>query len=93
VLNDVQEANISGLTCSHAPTGASLIHLVESRNVLIRGCQPEASDGVFLRLEGRHTAGIALVGNDLSRVGKVGDFAEGAAPTSLRSAGTLDPEP
>jgi hypothetical protein len=93
VLDDVQEANISGLTCSRAPTAASLIRLVQSRNVLIRGCQPEASDGVFLRLEGRDTAGIALVGNDLSRVGKVGDFAEGVPPTSLRSAGNLDPEP
>jgi hypothetical protein len=60
--------------------------------VLIRGCQPTAADGVFLRLEGGNTAGIALLGNDLSRVGKIAEFAEGVEPTVLRSAGNVEPQ-
>ncbi len=91
-LDDVQEANLSGLTCSYTPGAAPLVRLVQTRDVLIRGCQPNAPHGVFLRLEGRDTAGISLVGNDLSRVGKAGEFANGAAPISLRCAGNLDPE-
>ena len=50
------------------------------------------ADGVFLRLEGRDTAGIALLGNDFSRVGKVAEFGEGVDPTALRSAGNIEPK-
>jgi hypothetical protein len=67
--------------------------MTQARNVLIRGSQPVAPDGVFLRLEGDKTAGIALLGNDLSRVGKVAEFGEEVAPTVLRSAGNVEPKP
>jgi Glycosyl hydrolases family 28 len=92
VLDDVQEANISGLCCSHAAAALSVVRLVQARNVLIRGCQPAAADGVFVRLEGRDTAGITLIGNDLSRVGKIAEYGEGVDPNVLRSAGNLEPQ-
>jgi hypothetical protein len=88
-LDDVQDANISDLTCSHAFDAESLIGLLQARHVLIRGCQPKAADGVFLRLAGKDTADISLIGSDLSRVRTVSEFAEGAAPDSLRSVGNL----
>ena len=93
VLDDVQDANISGLSCSHATIAPSVVRMVQARNVLVRGCRPEAADGVFLRLEGRDTAGIALIGNDLSRVGKVAEYGEGVDPAVLRSAGNVEPKP
>jgi polygalacturonase len=89
VLDDVQDANISGLTCSHAPGAASIIGLAQSRDILIRGCRPDAADGVFLLLAGKDTSAIALIGNDLSRVRKAAEFASGAAAGSLRSVGNL----
>ena len=56
VCDDVEEANISGLSCSHAAAAPSVVRLAQGRNVLIRGCQPVIPDGVFLRLEGSNTA-------------------------------------
>lgn len=43
-------------------------------------------------IRSRGSGGIALIGNDLTRVGAVGEFAEGADPASLRSAGNLEPK-
>ena len=91
-LDDVQEANISNLSCSQAPTAAALIGMIQSRNVLIRGCRPETADGVFVRLAGKDTAGISLIGNDFSHIGQLSEFADEAAPASLRSAGNLSKE-
>ncbi|MFZ1936639.1 MAG: glycosyl hydrolase family 28-related protein [Thermoguttaceae bacterium] len=93
VLDDVQGANLSGLSCSHAAAAPAVVRMTQAENVFIRGCQPVIPDGVFLRLEGRDTAGIALVGNDFSRVGKVAEFGEWVAPTVLRSAGNVEPKP
>jgi polygalacturonase len=91
-LDDVQDADLSGLSCSCSPGAAPLIGLVQSRNVLIRGCRPNAADGVFLRMAGKDTAGIALIGNDLTRVDRVGEFVEGTASSSLRLSGNLQRE-
>ncbi len=88
-LDDVREANISGLTCSQAPDATALVGLLQCREALIRGCRPEAAGGVFLRLAGKDTADISLLGNDFRRVGRLSEFADGAPPASLRSAGNL----
>ena len=86
-LDDVQDADISGLTCSHAPAAAALIGLLQTRNVLIRGCRPKAADGVFLRLAGKDTADIALIGNDLSRVGSMQRVCRGSRSGLLAIVG------
>jgi polygalacturonase len=88
-LDDVQDANISDLTCAHARGAAPLVGLLQTRNLLIRGCQPKAAAGVFLRLAGKDTAGISLIGNDLSHIGTVSEFGEAAPADSLRSIGNL----
>jgi hypothetical protein len=93
VIDDLEGANISGLFCSHAAEAEPLVRLTQARDVLIRGCQPAIAEGVFLRLEGKDTAGIGLVGNDLSRVGKVAEFGDGVDAKVLRSAGNVDPQP
>jgi hypothetical protein len=84
---DVSGADIDELDCAYAPGAHALLRLTQSRDVLIRGCRPQAAGGVFLRLTGSETSGIALVGNDLRGVGKAREFADGAAPSGLRSAG------
>ena len=89
-FDDVQNADISGLTCSQSPAAASLIGLRHTQDVLIHGCQPKtAAQGVFLRLADKDTSGVALIGNDLSRVGAISEFADDAPPASLRSAANL----
>jgi polygalacturonase len=91
VLDDVQSAGVSNLVTSYATGAAPLLRLVGSRDVLIRGCSPNAPEGVFLRIEGNGCAAIALLGNDLSRVGRVSEFGGGADSTSLRCVANIDP--
>jgi hypothetical protein len=91
-FDDVQDANVSGLTCFQSPAAAPLVGLLQSRNILLRGSCPESGKGVFLRLAGKETSGIALIGNDLSRVSEISQFAEGAEESSLHSAGNLPEE-
>jgi hypothetical protein len=90
VLDDVQGGDIAGLNCVYTPAAAAVIRLAMSRDVLIRGCRPDAPEGVFLSLAGAETRGIALTGNDLSRVGRVCEFASGAVPGAVRAAGNID---
>jgi len=73
-----------------AAGAAPLVGLRESSNVLIRGSRPVATDGVFLRLAGKFTADISLIGNDLTRIGKIADFTDEAGPASLRSTGNIE---
>jgi polygalacturonase len=93
VLDDVQDIDISSLICFNTPNAAPFIRLTQTRNVLLRGCRPDAPTGVFLRLEGHDTAGIALIGNDLTHLVKTSEFAEDASPDSLRAVGNLNPKP
>jgi polygalacturonase len=90
LMDDVSEADLDNLACDYAPGALALLRLTKTREVLIRGCRPEAAGGSFLSLAGPETAGIALVGNDLRRVGKVAEYSDGATPTSLRSAGNIE---
>ena len=90
VLDDVREAGIGDLTCSCSPAAAPLIKIAAGDNVMIRGCRPDAPQGVFLRLEGRETRGISLIGNDLRRAGKVCEFTAGVDSSALRTEGNLD---
>jgi hypothetical protein len=91
-LDDVQDVNISGLNCSQAPAAAALVGLLQTRDVLIRGCRPQAPNGVFLRLAGKDNSGISLLGNDFSRVKQLSEFADEALPTSLKSIGNISKE-
>ncbi|MBN2218463.1 MAG: glycoside hydrolase family 28 protein [Pirellulales bacterium] len=88
VLDDVAGANISGLSCRQAPSAAATIGLVNTRDSLIRGCLPEGK-GAFLRLAGKETSGISLIGNDLSRMGRPSELADDASPAALQSMGNV----
>jgi hypothetical protein len=93
VLDDVQGANISGLDCSHAPDAAPPLHLVNAARIVVRGCQPEAPGGAFLRLDGSKCADIALIGNDFSQMAEIMELAEDVNVNALRSAGNIEPKP
>jgi polygalacturonase len=88
-LDDVHDANISVLGCTSAANAAALVGLRNSRNVLFRGCRPLAAEGLFLRIAGKETGGIALIGNILTEVAKLSEFADGADAQSVRLVGNL----
>lgn len=89
VLDDVQEASVDGLACSQAPGGAALVKAHNCRDILFRGCRP-VGGGSFLRVTGMDTARLGLVGNDLSRIKAVSEFADGASHAEVRLVGNLD---
>jgi len=91
-LDDVDDADISGLIASHSHGAAAIIGLLQTRNAMIRGCRPDLGDDAFLRLAGKDTADISLIGNDLRRVGRIAEFAEQADSASLQIAGSLLPK-
>ncbi len=67
-----------------APGGASpTLHLRNCRTVQIYGCRAAEGTGAFLRLEGPETAGVTLIGNDLSSAGRSVALGEGVGEGAL----------
>lgn len=75
MFDDVENLAVDGLDASFWPAGAAMLGLAQVRDALIRGCQPRAQKGVFLKLAGDKSQNIALVANDLSGIAKAADVA------------------
>jgi hypothetical protein len=65
--------------------------MVSTRAATIRGCRPLAPQGVFLKLDGKENAQIALLANDLRGAGKWLEAAP-EAKDALAQAGNLLPD-
>jgi len=93
VLDDVEDADASGLKLSPAAGAAALVRAVQTRNLLLRGSAPQAPGAAFLKIEGPASSGIGLVGNDLARVARVAELGPGVPPDALRQAENLVRKP
>ena len=71
VLDNVQDASITGLSAQVSPDAESLIRMTGSRDVLISASRVLGPVKVFLRLEGAASEGIMIDGGDLRKAGKV----------------------
>jgi hypothetical protein len=67
-LDDVAELAIDGLDAGFSAGAAPILSLAQARGVIIRGCQPRAKGGAFLKLTGDATRNVALIANDLDGV-------------------------
>jgi hypothetical protein len=74
-FDDVEDLAIDGLDATFSPGGAPMLSLIQSRGAIVRGCQPRAKDGLFLKLAGDKSRNIALIANDLSGAAKAADAA------------------
>jgi len=74
-FDDVENLAIDGFDAAFSPGGAAMLSLMQTRGAIIRGCQPRAKDGTFLKLAGDRSRNIALIANDLSGAGKPADVA------------------
>jgi polygalacturonase len=91
VFDDVETLDLDGLDCGYSSGAAALVKMAMTRGATIRGCRPLAPTGVFLKLEGKENAGIALLANDLRQVGKWLE-ADTAAPKDIvAQSGNLIP--
>ena len=83
VFDDVENLAVDSLDAAFWPGGAPLFSLLQVREALIRGCQPQAKDGTFLKLAGDRSRNIALIGNDLSKVGQPSEVEPGTPENVL----------
>jgi len=75
VFDDVDEAVIDSVDAPFASNAAAMIRCTNSRNILIRNCQPPKGTELFLDLRGAQTKDILLLSNDLSRVKEIANLA------------------
>jgi hypothetical protein len=74
-FEEVENLAIDGLDAAFWPGGAAMLSLTQTRWAMIRGCQPQAVAGTFLKLAGDRSQHIALMANDLSGAGKGAEVA------------------
>lgn len=93
VFDDAENVAIDGLDAMFSPDAAAMVRLTQTRSALVRGSRPDAPGGVFLRLEGAATRGIALVANDLRGAGKPFESAPDVPSDALLlgSGGAVNP--
>lgn len=79
-----------------APTGLSaesqsgpIMWLRDVHNTVIQGCGTANPAPLFLRLSGRKTDSVKIIGCDLSRVAQIAEFTDGARPAALRQSSNV----
>ena len=71
VCDDVDDLELSGFKAEGSKNAESLIRLENTRNIFINSSRTLNEIGLFLKLEGSHTQGIKLAGNNLDLATKV----------------------
>ena len=84
VLDDVEDLAIDGLDAGFSGGAAPVLSLVQARGAIIRGCQPHAKGGTFLKLAGDATRKVTLIANDFDGVGQPVEIAPNV-PASVLS--------
>ena len=74
-FDDVENLTVDGLDAAFWPGGAAMLGFTQVRDALIRGCQPRAKGGAFLKLSGDKSCNVALIANDLGGVAKAVEVA------------------
>jgi hypothetical protein len=82
VFDDIRDLTVDGFRTDTGSGAAPLIWMNNVADALVRGARAGAAR-LFLRVSGADSRGIALVGNDLSRVERGVDLA-GAPATAVR---------
>jgi hypothetical protein len=70
VCDDVERLMVDGLDTTFSPGGLPMLSFRQVREAMVRGCQPRAAGGTFLRLAGDASRDVVLTANDLSALEK-----------------------
>ena len=82
---ECSDLELSGLRTRGTDLSQAIVACRDCEDAFVHGCRPLDEAKTFLRAEGARSRGIALVGNDLRRVGECAALADGA-PTEAVSA-------
>lgn len=67
-FDDARDITVSGLDAMAGPDACALIRLRRVNGVFLYGSRPRAAETGFLSVDGEQNEGIAIIGNDLSRL-------------------------
>jgi hypothetical protein len=71
VLSDVADAKISGFSPMASPQAEAAIILEKVNSLLISASNMKTPTDLFIKLTGERSAGISIIGNDLTNVKKL----------------------
>jgi hypothetical protein len=89
VTDDVERLSLGGVTGTGPGPGTALFDLRDTRDAVVQGSTAPQDTDVHVRVSGVRSAGIGVVGNDLTRAGSVVAITGGAPPEAVRCAGNL----
>jgi hypothetical protein len=84
VLDNVQDAAITGLSAQADPETESMIRMTGSKDVLITASRVLTPTKAFLRLEGKPCEGIMIDGGDLRKAAKIIVAGNGVSEKSVK---------
>lgn len=68
VCEEVEDLFIDALDAEFSQGSAAMIRFTDVQEAFVRGCRPQVQAGTFLRLQGKETERVVLVGNDFAAV-------------------------
>jgi len=87
VCDDVTDLVLDSVESRQFSGGATVFHLREVRDCMLRGSAPKAGEDSFVRVSGPRSAAISLIGNDFSRLKKPLELAPEVAESKVRIVG------
>jgi hypothetical protein len=89
VTDDVVQLSLRSLTGTGPGPGTPLLDLRDTRDGSLHGSTAPHDTDIYLRVSGGRSAGISMVGNDLTRAGTSLDVTAGVPPDAVRCGGNL----
>ena len=84
ILDNVADANISGLTTQGNPDAPSVLRCINTTDTLISSPRLLTPAAVYLAVEGNRSADITVDGGDIRKAGKQSSFDRGATEKAAR---------
>ncbi len=89
MLDDVRNLELSGFRSDTAAGPQPVIWLNQVAGALITGSRIPQEVALFLRVSGRQTREISVIGNDLRHAHRITEVAAGARGAALSLSGNL----
>jgi polygalacturonase len=87
VCDDVTDLNLLRLGAASQSDGEPLIRLDQVRGAWLQSCRATTGAQTFLQVNGNQSAGITLIGNDLSNVRRAVEFGSDVLANAIQSCG------
>jgi hypothetical protein len=90
ILDDCHNVRLTDFDVAEPSHQQPLVRIIQSTNVTLSGYQSATPVSTFIRVEGDQSSDIKLTGNDLTRVRRVADLADGCSEDAIRKWNNLE---